>query len=915
MLLYFSIISFGQSTTATNAQNPPQNRFLGFTNNFPLFTQTNGIVRTRLNHNFTTTVNGVNKQFNGYFGISPLGFFNNNTPYAMLHLYGQDNSGFNAGAGWRQWMETGLLMNENSDGMYVGLKQEIGTNRSDAIVNWSDDPNGSSGPDKLRFIHTGANLGNGGTQTDPRDPFSLDGYEYMRMTAQGAVNALGYASGHIGIGPLFTTANFPQARVHMHSEDDLTNYIQISINASTGIGATDGTRLGVLGAQNNLAEEGNALLYNQEQDRHLLFSTGYATPTNIANTRERVRLTSYDAPTTLPNGIYGNYIPDAANVPVNTDITRMSISHNPLQPVTRPLSLLHLGYNTGAVSFLPGPTDGWRAWMDIGMFTSNGTDNVYIGLKKEKASVTNPTDRHDAIINWGDNQASGPTFAGPDHMRFVFTATQTGIPTTAPANGFDGLEAMRMTPTLNTGVLSGIGGDPSFNQYFGGSDSPTNTLEVNSWGLVSDPGGSSGLRFTDLNTNSPTITNPGPGVLAVNDNGDVIYVPGGGLGNYCGLPKNSLTADYEIDMDDKNLFFRRGGTMFIGDVNCGQTQNARVFLRNSFFPTYTKPIALQVESSHASGNNFAGFFQAQNSGSFNVALFGRCVPVNPTAPTYPPSPTTGNFAGYFDGDTYVSGRVYVTQVGLVISDQNIKTDIDSLTDALSLIDQLKPRSFYYDSTAIPDMQMSEEKQYGFIAQDVEMILPELVSQQYSVAKFDSLGNVTNTPQLIKNLNYNSFIAILTKGIQELKSENAILKTDLNSQDSINNSLQEQINTLYSMITSCCNNNSNTENNAIQQNPTLDVTLSDNVSSIVLDQNVPNPFAEQTTITYTLTEGVKKAQMLFYHIEGKLIQATELSNTSGQGQMNVFANDLSTGVYTYTLVVDGEIKGTKRMVKE
>lgn len=43
--------------------------------------------------------------------------------------------------------------------------------------------------------------------------------------------------------------------------------------------------------------------------------------------------------------------------------------------------------------------DGWRTWMDIGTFTSNGTDHTYVGLKSEGA------DRADAVINWGDNQA------------------------------------------------------------------------------------------------------------------------------------------------------------------------------------------------------------------------------------------------------------------------------------------------------------------------------------------------------------------------------------------------------------------------------------------------------------------------------------------------------------------------------
>lgn len=327
-------------------------------------------------------------------------------------------------------------------------------------------------------------------------------------------------------------------------------------------------------------------------------------------------------------------------------------------------------------------------------------------------------------------------------------------------------------------------------------------------------------------------------------------------------------------------------------------------------------IGIRASTGNTALSNIAGFFNVISPVSgMNIGLYSQVLPINSSTPPNPP--VSGNYAAYLDGDVFVSGTIYYTTPPAPVSDQSIKTNIDTLSNALSLIDMLKPRSFNYDATAIPEMNFPPEKQYGFIAQDVELILPDLVGEQYSVTKFDTLGNIINTPQLIKNLNYNSFIAILTKGVQELNSENEELQNKLNEQDSINNALQDQINTLYSMITSCCSNNSNTENNSLQQNPntTLDVTLTDNVPSIVLDQNVPNPFAEQTTITYTLTNGVQKAQMLFYNIEGKLIQAVELSNAAGQGQMNVFANDLSTGVYTYTLVVDGAIKGTKRMVKE
>ena len=89
-------------------------------------------------------------------------------------------------------MQTGTFTAENSDAMYVGLKNEfatMGANRSDAVINWSDDVGGSSGVDKLRFIFTASANGNG-SGTNPLDGASFNGYEFMRMVSMpGIVNS------------------------------------------------------------------------------------------------------------------------------------------------------------------------------------------------------------------------------------------------------------------------------------------------------------------------------------------------------------------------------------------------------------------------------------------------------------------------------------------------------------------------------------------------------------------------------------------------------------------------------------------------------------------------------------------------------------------------------------------------------
>lgn len=266
------------------------------------------------------------------------------------------------------------------------------------------------------------------------------------------------------------------------------------------------------------------------------------------------------------------------------------------------------------------------------------------------------------------------------------------------------------------------------------------------------------------------------------------------------------------------------------------------------------------------------------------------------------------------GDINASGSVRSAGVALT-SDQIFKTQIDSIPNALSIIKQLKPRSYYFDTVNVYGMNFSNQKQYGLISQDVETILPELICPTTKNAIYDTAGVIVSQAVSYKALNYNGFIAIMMKGMQEQLGIVDSLKTQNTKQDSVNTSLQNQINELSGLINSCCNGHSMQQNNNANSNATsaIDVNLKDG-QSIVLDQNVPNPFAEQTTINYFLPDNVVKAQMLFYNASGRLIQSVDL-NEKGKGQLNVFASDLTNGIYTYSLVIDGKIFETKKMVKQ
>ena len=114
------------------------------------------------------------------------------------------------------------------------------------------------------------------------------------------------------------------------------------------------------------------------------------------------------------------------------------------------------------------------------------------------------------------------------------------------------------------------------------------------------------------------------------------------------------------------------------------------------------------------------------------------------------------------------------------------------------------------------------------------------------------------------------------------------------------------------------------------NPSTSYYLIDNVSIVditttgikqinasgdaLIYQNAPNPFGDGTTIKYYVPENTSNAQIIFYDEFGGQLKTFAITET-GAGQLNVYANDLSNGTYSYTLIVDGAVIDTKKMIKQ
>lgn len=243
---------------------------------------------------------------------------------------------------------------------------------------------------------------------------------------------------------------------------------------------------------------------------------------------------------------------------------------------------------------------------------------------------------------------------------------------------------------------------------------------------------------------------------------------------------------------------------------------------------------------------------------------------------------------------YFSGHIFYGSAS-AISDSTFKINAQPIRDSRSILNSLNPKSYNFDISNNPGMNLPSGIHYGMYAQEIERVLPDLVIQENSPAVYDTSGNLTIPSRSFKSVNYTELIPFLTQALKEQQS----------TIDSISTTLAN----LQQRLDICCPAPSN---RTIQgENNTIDISLS-SVQAIILNQNDPNPFSEKTQISFVIPDEVKTAEIIFYTSSGTVLKNIVVSSR-GEGQMNVYASDLSSGVYYYSLVADGKTIATKKMV--
>ncbi|OFY87111.1 MAG: hypothetical protein A3F72_16525 [Bacteroidetes bacterium RIFCSPLOWO2_12_FULL_35_15] len=121
---------------------------------------------------------------------------------------------------------------------------------------------------------------------------------------------------------------------------------------------------------------------------------------------------------------------------------------------------------------------------------------------------------------------------------------------------------------------------------------------------------------------------------------------------------------------------------------------------------------------------------------------------------------TTNYAGYF------AGNVTVTGTFANVSDMKFKSDIQPISNSLSTLMKLEPKTYSFKTKEFKSMNLPEGKHYGFVAQELEKIMPELVTNNIQAAEYNEKKEKTSDEINFKAVNYIEMISLLVASVQE-----------------------------------------------------------------------------------------------------------------------------------------------------
>ncbi len=244
---------------------------------------------------------------------------------------------------------------------------------------------------------------------------------------------------------------------------------------------------------------------------------------------------------------------------------------------------------------------------------------------------------------------------------------------------------------------------------------------------------------------------------------------------------------------------------------------------------------------------------------------------------------------------FVFGSSLATGGSWQVSDQRLKSEVREIGGALDIVKNLRGVKYSYQNEAYPQLRLPQDQQYGFIAQDVEKILPEAVRNSD-----DESSGVD-----YKVMQYTQIIPVLTEAIKEQQVIIDDQEDRLIEQYLINENYEKLIANLEARLTALEENGQAGKRTSINK----EVKSTEGIS---LRQNFPNPFNGETVIEYTIPVDMNAASLTIYDLTGKQ-QLNSIELAPGSGEVNLKAASLTPGVYVYTIEKNNQTLARQKMI--
>lgn len=247
----------------------------------------------------------------------------------------------------------------------------------------------------------------------------------------------------------------------------------------------------------------------------------------------------------------------------------------------------------------------------------------------------------------------------------------------------------------------------------------------------------------------------------------------------------------------------------------------------------------------------------------------------------------GRYAGYFDGNVKVTGSLQGDVVNSAdVNAKNTQT-LRPINSALDGIASANP-FMYIVRTQVPDIgagMAPDSTQTGTVAPTSDPFVP--FGESYYALDVNAVKQ--SFPALIikdakgnEYVNYTQLVPILVQAIKELKTELDDLK------EAVASSGTRKVNAATNIATN---------------------TLDEGWGSI--SQNTPNPFTGQSTVRVSVPDDASDAYIDILTLNGASVKRIPVSN--GLSEVSLSSFDFAPGTYLYTLVVNGKVSETRRMI--